>query len=136
MKVLLDTHAFLYFISGSPDLSTVARITIESPNNERLLSVASLWEIAIKVSIQKLQIGMTMSELVKREVHGNAIQILAIEADHLDRLSSLPFHHKDPFDDLRSVVDHRLMIAQSFAANIPLISKDSAFGAYGVKTIW
>jgi PIN domain nuclease of toxin-antitoxin system len=73
MKVLLDTHAFLYFISGSPDLSAVARITIESPNNERLLSVASLWEIAIKVSIQKLQIGMTMSELVKREVHGNAI---------------------------------------------------------------
>jgi PIN domain nuclease of toxin-antitoxin system len=128
MKVLLDTHAFLYFISGSPDLSTVARITIESPNNERLLSVASLWEIAIKVSIQKLQIGMTMSELVKREVHGNAIQVLAIEADHLDRLSSLPFHHKDPFD--------RLMIAQSFAANVPLISKDSAFGAYGVKTIW
>jgi PIN domain nuclease of toxin-antitoxin system len=128
MKVLLDTHAFLYFISGSPDLSTVARITIESPNNERLLSVASLWEIAIKVSIQKLQIGMTMSELVKREVHGNAIQILAIEAEHLDRLSSLPFHHKDPFD--------RLMIAQSFATNIPLISKDSAFGAYGVKTIW
>jgi PIN domain nuclease of toxin-antitoxin system len=128
MKVLLDTHAFLYFISGSPDLSAVARITIESPNNERLLSVASLWEIAIKVSIQKLQIGMTMSELVKREVHGNAIQVLAIEAEHLDRLSSLPFHHKDPFD--------RLMIAQSFAANIPLISKDSAFKAYGVKTIW
>jgi PIN domain nuclease of toxin-antitoxin system len=128
MKVLLDTHAFLYFISGSPDLSAVARITIESPNNERLLSVASLWEIAIKVSIQKLQIGMTMSELVKLEVHGNAIQVLAIEAEHLDRLSSLPFHHKDPFD--------RLMIAQSFAANTPLISKDSAFGAYGVKTIW
>ncbi len=128
MKVLLDTHAFLYFISGSPDLSTMARMTIESPNSERLLSVASLWEIAIKVSIQKLQIGMTMSQLVKREVRGNAIQILAIEAEHLDRLSSLPFHHKDPFD--------RLMIAQSFAANIPLISKDSAFGAYGVKTIW
>jgi PIN domain nuclease of toxin-antitoxin system len=128
MRILLDTHAFLYFISGGAELSPVARAAIENPNHQRFLSVASLWEIAIKVSIQKLEVGMTMSELVSREVRGNAIDVLHIEPQHLDYLSSLPFHHKDPFD--------RLMIAQSFSEDIPLVTKDSAFGAYGVRMIW
>ena len=128
MKILLDTHAFLYFTSGGSELSPVARAAIENPTHRRFLSIASLWEIAIKVSIQKLEVGMTMSELVTREVRGNAIEILHIEPHHLDCLSNLPFHHKDPFD--------RLMIAQSFSENIPLVTKDSAFETYGVRTIW
>jgi PIN domain nuclease of toxin-antitoxin system len=128
MRILLDTHAFLYFISGSAELSPVARASIENPSHQRFLSIASLWEIAIKVSIQKLEVGMTMSELVSREVRGNSIDVLHIEPQHLDYLSSLPFHHKDPFD--------RLMIAQSFSEDIPLLTKDSAFGAYGVRMIW
>jgi PIN domain nuclease of toxin-antitoxin system len=109
-------------------LSPVARTAIENPSHQRFLSIASLWEIAIKVSIQKLEVGMTMSELVTREVRGNSIDILHIEPQHLDYLSNLPFHHKDPFD--------RLMIAQSFSEDIPLLTKDSAFGAYGVRMIW
>ena len=109
-------------------MSPVARGTIENPNRQRFLSIASLWEIAIKVSIQKLEVGMTMSELVTREVRGNAIEVLHIEPPHLDYLSSLPFHHKDPFD--------RLIIAQSFSEDIPLVTRDSVFGAYGVRTIW
>ncbi len=128
MKVLLDTHTFLYFISGSPDLSNVARTAIETPNNQRFLSIASLWEISIKVSIQKLQIGMSMSELIRRQVHGNAIEILQIEPHHLDQCVTLPFHHKDPFD--------RLIIAQSFSENMPLVTKDSAFRTYGLSMIW
>ena len=128
MRILLDTHAFLYFIAGGAELSSVARATIENPSHRRFLSIASLWEIAIQVSIQKLEVGMTMSELVTREVRGNAIEILHIEPPHLDYLSSLPFHHKDPFD--------RLIIAQSFSEDIPIVTKDSAFGAYGVRTIW
>ena len=128
MRILLDTHAFLYFTSGGEELSSVARAAIENSTHQRFLSIASLWEIAIKVSIQKLEVGMTMSELVTREVRGNSIEVLHIEPQHLDYLSSLPFHHKDPFD--------RLIIAQSFSEDIPLITKDSAFGAYGVKTIW
>ncbi len=128
MKVLLDTHTFLYFISGSPDLSIVARTAIETPNNQRFLSIASLWEISIKVSIQKLQVGMSMSELIRRQVHGNAIEILQIEPHHLDQFVTLPFHHKDPFD--------RLMIAQSLSENMPLVTKDGAFGAYGINMIW
>lgn len=128
MKILLDTHTFLYFITGSTNLSTVARTAIETPNNHRFLSIASLWEIAIKVGIQKLEVGMSMSELVRRQVHGNAIEILQIESHHLDHLVTLPFHHKDPFD--------RLMIAQSFSENIPLVTKDGIFSAYGVSMIW
>jgi PIN domain nuclease of toxin-antitoxin system len=128
MKILLDTDAFLYFILGSSELSAVARGAIEDPDHQKFLSVASLWEISIKVSIKKLEVGMTMSDLVVREVRGNAIEILQISPQHLDRLSSLPFHHKDPFD--------RLMIAQSFAENMPLLTRDSAFGAYGVSMIW
>ena len=128
MRILLDTHAFLYFIVGGAELSPVARGAIENPSHQRFLSIVSLWEIAIKVSIQKLEVGMTMSELVTREVRGNAIDVLHIEPPHLDYLSSLPFHHKDPFD--------RLMIAQSFSEDIPIVTKDSAFGAYGVRTIW
>lgn len=128
MKVLLDTHTFLYFISGSPDLSNVARTAIETPNNQRFLSIASLWEISIKVSIQKLQVGMSMSELIRRQVHGNAIEILQIEPHHLDQCVTLPFHHKDPFD--------RLIIAQSFSENMPLVTKDSAFRTYGLSMIW
>ena len=128
MRILLDTHAFLYFTSGSGELSPVARATIENPTHQRFLSVASLWDIAIKVSIQKLEVGMTMSELVTREVRGNAIEILHIEPKHLDYLSTLPFHHKDPFD--------RLIVAQGFSENVPLVTKDSMFEAYGVKTVW
>ncbi len=71
---------------------------------------------------------MSMSDLVTRNVRGNAIEILHIEAQHLDQLSSLPFHHKDPFD--------RLMIAQSFSENMPLVTKDTAFSLYGVQMIW
>ena len=128
MKILLDTHTFLYFITGSTNLSTVVRTAIETPNNHRFLSIASLWEIAIKVSIQKLEVGMSMSELVRRQVHGNAIETLQIESHHLGHLVTLPFHHKDPFD--------RLMIAQSFSENIPLVTKDGIFRAYGVSMIW
>ena len=75
----------------------------------------------------ELEVGMTMSELMTREVRGNSIEVLHIEPQHLDYLSSLPFHYKDPFD--------RLMIAQSFSKDILLVTKDSAFGAYWVKTI-
>jgi len=110
------------------ELSPIARGPIENPNRQRFLSIASLWEIAIKVSIQKLEVGTTMSELGTREVRGNAIEVLHIEPPHLDYLSSLPFYHKDPLD--------RLMIAQSFSEDISLVTRDSAFRAYGVRTIW
>lgn len=128
MKLLLDTHTFLWFIEGSLNLSDTARTLIEDQENQRLLSIASLWEMSIKVSIGKLTLGMSISELIEREVYGNAIELLEIQPEHLDELVALPFHHKDPFD--------RLMIAQSLAENIPLVTKDNAFERYSVNLLW
>lgn len=128
MKILLDTHTFLWFIEGNLDLSDLARNLIEDQGNQRFLSVASLWEMSIKASIGKLELEMAFTELVKREIYGNAIELLKIRPEHLDELAKLPFHHKDPFD--------RLMIAQSLAENISVVTKDNAFGSYPVTALW
>lgn len=127
MKLLLDTHAFLWFIQGNEMLSDAARKLIEDETTQKFISVASLWEIAIKVSTGKLQIGMSMIELVRREVLGNAFNTLRIEPEHLNELAQMPFQHKDPFD--------RLIIAQSLVENMPIISKDRAFGNYSVRLL-
>lgn len=128
MKLLLDTHSFLWFIDGNCNLSDAARLLIEEPENQRFLSTASLWEISIKVSISKLELQMSLTELVQQEVEGNAIELLQIKPEHLDKLAKLPFYHKDPFD--------RLIIAQSLAENAPIVTVDRAFGSYPVDVLW
>lgn len=128
MKLLLDTHTFLWFIEGNPNLSDAARNLIEEQENQRFLSVGSLWEMSIKASINKLELGITFTELVKRQVYGNAIELLEIQPEHLDELAKLPFYHKDPFD--------RLIIAQSLAEDIPVITRDSAFESYPITVLW
>ncbi|MGL6136745.1 type II toxin-antitoxin system VapC family toxin [Planktothrix paucivesiculata] len=128
MKILLDTHTFLWFIDGSLNLSNTAKKLIEQPSNQRFLSIASLWEMSIKISIGKLQLGMTMTELVKHQVYGNAIELLEIRPEHLDELGKLPFHHKDPFD--------RLIISQSLGENISIVTRDTVFASYPVQLVW
>jgi PIN domain nuclease of toxin-antitoxin system len=128
MKLLLDTHTFLWFIEGSLNLSDTARNIIENQNNERFLSIASLWEMSIKVSIKKLKLAMSFKDLVKREINGNAIELIGILPEHLDALAELPFHHKDPFD--------RLIISQSLVENMPIITRDAAFSNYPITLIW
>ncbi len=128
MRLLLDTHAFLWFINGDPKLSGYARQVIENRANERLLSIASLWEISIKASIGKLWIGMPFTEMVAVHLEGNAIKLLHIESEHLDILMTLPFHHKDPFD--------RLIIAQVQHENIPILSRDEIFDEYVIQRLW
>jgi PIN domain nuclease of toxin-antitoxin system len=128
MRLLLDTHAFLWFIEGNLNLSARARQLIEDENNQRFLSIASLWEISIKVSIGKLELGIPFTEFFQQQVYGNAIALLEIQAEHLDALAKLPFYHKDPFD--------RLIIAQSVVENIPLVTKDGAFTNYPVMLLW
>ncbi len=126
--MLLDTHTFLWFIGGNTNLSNTARNAIEDISNQRFISIATLWEISIKVSIGKLKIGLAFIELVEQEVYGNAIEILEISSEHLDELVKLPFHYKDPFD--------RLIIAQSLVENMTLFSKDAAFQNYPIKLLW
>jgi PIN domain nuclease of toxin-antitoxin system len=128
MKLLLDTHSFLWFIEGNLNLSNTARSLIEDEGNQRLLSIASLWEMAIKVSMNKLTLQTAFTNLVIQQVYGNAIEVLEIRPEHLDVLAKMPFHHKDPFD--------RLIIAQSIAESIAVISKDGEFGKYPVTLLW
>ncbi len=128
MKLLLDTHTFLWFIEGDLNLSKTARSLIEDEGNQRFLSIASLWEMAIKVSVNKLTLQTAFTSLVMQQVYGNAIEVLEIRPEHLDVLANMPFHHKDPFD--------RLIIAQGIAESIAVISKDREFGKYPVTLLW
>ena len=128
MRALLDTHAFLWFIAGSDKLSTAARDMIADLDNELFLSVASLWEIAIKVSIGKLDLSRPFEELIPDQLKENEISTVSIELDHLSETIKLPFHHRDPFD--------RLIIAQGIVEGLPIISSDPVFAEYPVKVVW
>jgi len=128
LRLLLDTHAFLWFLAGDPKLSDHARALIEEPRNERNVSVASLWEIAIKVSVGKLEVNGTFAEVFPPQIESNAIRVLPIEPGHLDIVSRLPFHHRDPFD--------RLILAQGLVEGLPILSRDSEFDNYSVERIW
>ncbi len=128
MKILLDTHVFLWFISGNPKLSDYARQLIEDLSNERLLSIASLWEMSIKASIGKLRLDLPFTEIFTEHIISNAIKLLNISPKHLDNLRALPFYHKDPFD--------RLIIAQGQNEDIPILSKDEIFREYGIQCLW
>lgn len=125
MKLLLDTHTFLWFISGDAQLDKDSRQLIEDVHNQRYLSVVSVWEITIKVSLGKLQAPLPPSALIREHIWSNAIELLAITSDHLDVLYNLPHHHKDPFD--------RIMIAQAIQERMILLSKDPAFKTYNVQ---
>lgn len=94
MKLLLDTHAFLWFVMGSANLSGKARALIEDPSNESLLSVASLWEMAIKVSLGKLTLSVPFDDLIPEQLNLNGIGLLDIRIDHASLLATLAFHHR------------------------------------------
>src|SRR5207244_12653755 len=100
MRLLLDTHSFLWFISGDSKLSPSARAAIEEPTNEVMFSPASAWEMAIKMSLGKLTLTEPFEVLVPREVRRNGFRLLPIELPHVAVVASLPFHHRDPFDRL------------------------------------
>lgn len=128
MRLLLDTSVFLWFIGGSDKLSSKAISLISDLNNQIVLSSASLWEIAIKISLGKLDLLEPFSQLIPQQLKANEFDLLSIEIEHLSNLVNLPFHHRDPFD--------RLIIAQAITEDIPVISPDQMFSKYPVKLIW
>lgn len=128
MKLLLDTHSFLWFIDGSPALSATARALIEDTTNERFLSIASTWELAIKYSIGKITFAQPFATFLTEQLSINDIAVLGVTLAHIHHIAALPFHHRDPFD--------RMIIAQSHIEGIPVVSVDSAFDAYGVIRLW
>jgi len=129
VRLLLDTHTFLWFIGGDANLTAHARQLIENTGNEKLVSIASLWEMSIKASIGRMRLNTTFPNMVRDHVRGNAMDLLPIRPEHLEFVRSLPFHHKDPFD--------RLIIAQSQSESLPILSRDHMFDDYeGIQRIW
>lgn len=128
MRALLDTHTFLWFITDDSQLSDSARTTLEDGGNEILLSVASIWEMAIKVSLGKLALAGPFDNYIEEQLRLNAIDVLSITVAHVAAVVSLPFHHRDPFD--------RLLVAQASVEGIPIIGADTAFDAYPIIRIW
>jgi len=127
MNLLLDTHAFLWFVNDNPRLSDHLKDLIEDENNASYLSLASLWEMSIKYNLGKLTFDSSYEEFVESEIIQSSINVLKIQLEHFYINATLPLHHRDPFDGL--------IIAQSMAENIPIITLDSAFDKYSVTII-
>ena len=128
MRVLLDTHVFLWWVEGARSLPAKARAAIVDPDNECLLSVASAWELAIKAGLGKLKLSLPVRRFVVENVAANGFRMLEIGIAHVGRIETLPPHHGDPFD--------RLLIAQALEEKLPVVTADPVFGKYGVKRIW
>ncbi|MBE9214875.1 type II toxin-antitoxin system VapC family toxin [Plectonema cf. radiosum LEGE 06105] len=127
MKILLDTHTFLWFINDSQELSRNAVEVLES-DVDLLLSIASLWEIAIKVNLKKLTLPDTYETFIPQQIILNSIEILPVKLKHLAVVANLALNHRDPFD--------RLLIAQAIAEEIKIVSADTKFDLYDVERQW
>jgi PIN domain nuclease of toxin-antitoxin system len=127
VKVLLDTHAFLWAITDDPQLSRRAREVFSGPG-DLFLSVASIWEILIKVQIRKLPLPRPVVPYLRGQLAKNSVQILPVLLDHVARLEQLPMHHRDPFD--------RILVAQSAEEGLPILTADPLLGKYPVTLIW
>lgn len=125
---LLDTHSLLWWLSDNPALTKAARKLIEETKNEIFVSAASAWEIATKVRLGELPTATDLVADFAGHLQREGFQTLAISAEHAIRAGLLPGPHKDPFD--------RMIIAQAQAENMPIISNESLFDAYGVRRIW
>ena len=128
MKVLVDTHALLWFLAGSSQLGAKALACIQDTRNTIFVSPATLWEISIKDSLGKLTLPESFDHLFPARLDASDILVLPILIPHLHEYRKLPFHHNDPFD--------RLMIAQALVEDMTLVSCDGEFPAYGVKLLW
>jgi PIN domain nuclease of toxin-antitoxin system len=128
VKVLLDTHAFLWAITDNPQLSDKARRMFTSSDNELLLSAASVWEILVKVQIGRLPLPKPAGDYLERQLAKNAITVLPIQLRHVLRLERLPLHHRDPFD--------RLLIAQSLEEELPVLTADPLMKNYSAMLLW
>lgn len=127
MKILLDTHTFLWFVNDSVQLSLDAKALLES-EVDLYLSIASLWEIAIKVRTGKMTLPKPFDEYLPQQIQLNEIEVLPIDLRHLNVITTLPLHHRDPFD--------RLLIAKAMVEQATIVSADVAFDQYGIHRSW
>lgn len=127
MKLLLDTHALLWFTTGDKQLSAKARRQMESSDAELLISAASVWELAIKQSMGRIELPGTPAAYIAEQL-ASGYGMLAITWRHAAAVAELPWHHRDPFD--------RLLVAQALVEQLPLVTGDPALRAYGVPIVW
>jgi PIN domain nuclease of toxin-antitoxin system len=126
MESLLDTHAFLWYLLGDSNLGNKAKEAIDAKTG-LYFSIASLWEISIKINVGKLQLNRPFEDLPKELEYIN-VQILPITFQDTEIYTSLPLHHRDPFD--------RILVAQAINYSLVLISRDEAFDAYPIQRVW
>jgi PIN domain nuclease of toxin-antitoxin system len=127
MDLLLDTHSLIWFLNGDEKLSIKAKSAIEDPKNSKIVSIASIWEIAIKISLGKFIFPKGFKHFLDM-VEDNGFEILPITFEHAIELSTLEFIHRDPFD--------RLLISQSIADKLFIVTKDDNIKRYKIETIW
>ncbi len=128
MKLLLDTHAFIWINEESTQLSNRVKDLYRSREHDVYLSVASAWEMQIKFQLGKLDLAMPIEALVSKNIRENDVYLLPIDLSHIAQLEKLPPHHKDPFD--------RMIIAQAMLDDFTIVSIDGAFADYDVSVIW
>jgi PIN domain nuclease of toxin-antitoxin system len=128
MNLLLDTHAWLWFVRGDVWLSAEARGAILDPAHVKFVSPASCWEISIKIRLGNYRLDVPYQQFMWLAITGNGFRYLHISPRHTEQVSILPLHHRDPFD--------RLLIAQALVAGMTLVSNDANFTPYGVQVIW
>jgi PIN domain nuclease of toxin-antitoxin system len=128
VRSLLDTHAFLWFVIGDRRLSAPARNRIEAQGSEILLSIASIWEIAIKAGRGRLPLPSPVRRFIPQQMVENGIRLLPVALDHAMEVENLPHHHADPFD--------RMLVVQARMEEMPIISADPTLDRYGVDRVW
>ena len=128
MRVLLDTHAFLSFMVDDPRLSSTAKKIFMDSDNNLFLSIASVWEMAIKSGLKKLKLPLPIDQYIATRTKDHNIVLLDLTVEHIAVVENLPYHHKDPFD--------RLLISQCISENLPILSSDRLFSAYPIPTVW
>ena len=127
MRLLLDTHAFLWFASGDRRLSRRARAAMETEGAELYISAASVWEMAIKASLGRLTLPAPVDSYMTEKI-AEGYRMTAVTGAQAAAVQQMPFHHRDPFD--------RLLVAQARAEGYPIVTRDRVFRKYGIDVIW
>lgn len=124
---LLDTHTLIWYINGDMELSQNAKSAIEADDTINFVSIASLWEMAVKISLGKLELKTPFNQ-IGRQIEENGFDLLPVTFEDTLTVSTLPFHHRDPFD--------RIIIVQGFNNGLTLITKDKNFELYNANVLW
>lgn len=128
MRLLLDTHTLIWFDAEPDRLSDTSRDVLTDGNNDLLISIASIWEMQIKIQIGRLRLRLPLSVLIDEQIKNAGLEILTITPQHVYEVQNLPDIHRDPFD--------RIMIAQAIVENVPFVSADNILIGYSVRQIW